>query len=67
MNSAASQSHGSTRESYSALDVTSGSHWACGMPLSYVEEMASHCLRLCDESTKDTPTGIPGSAESSAP
>lgn len=32
---------GSARDQHTGLDVTAGSHWACGMPLSWVCDTAN--------------------------
>jgi len=52
MDSAKTHVDGSTGSSSPAEALSmAGAHWACGMPLSYVQEMASKWLRLGDHAS----------------
>ena len=44
MNTSSSEPDGSIREQAPTPELAVGHHWACGMPLSYVLEMADRWL-----------------------
>ena len=60
MNPTTSQPEGSTRSGDAYVDLIAANfpdriavnHWACGMPLSYVQEMAHHWLSQHDQITR---------------
>ncbi|MBV8115688.1 MAG: hypothetical protein JO300_13180 [Silvibacterium sp.] len=66
MSTAASQPEGSNREQYPTLDLTATHHWACGMPLSYVLEMADRCLKQHHEAARSGVMLDPVSSRSGA-
>jgi hypothetical protein len=67
MNTAASQSEGSTREQYPTLDLTATHHWACGMPLSYVLEVAERWLTHHEEAARLHAPGVSEGDHNSSP
>lgn len=66
MNPVSSRSEGSTREECPTLDPATH-HWACGMPLSYVLEMANLGLQIHDQATKLDAPAVPASDSDRSP
>lgn len=52
MNTVSSKPDGNAQDPYADLDVLANTHWAYGMPLSFVHDMAHHRLRLHHQAAK---------------